>query len=66
MPKEKHLVLCLALNKHSKFYTLSVPIRVKVVLRGFPGDPVVKNPPANAGDTGSISGPGRSHMPWSN
>ena len=28
--------------------------------------PVVKNPPANAGDTGSSPGPGRSHMPWSN
>ena len=28
----------------------------------FPGDPVVKNLPANAEDTGSISGPGRSHM----
>ena len=32
----------------------------------FPGGAVVKNPPANAGDTGSIPGPGRSHMPWSN
>ena len=32
----------------------------------FPGGPVVKNPPANAGDTGLISGPGRSHMPWIN
>ena len=31
----------------------------------FPGSPVVKNPPANAGDTGSISGSGRSHMLWS-
>ena len=31
----------------------------------FPGGAVVKNPPANAGDTGLISGPGRSHMPWS-
>ena len=30
---------------------------------GFPGGAVVKNPPANAGDTGSIPGPGRSHMP---
>ena len=30
---------------------------------GFPGGPVVKNPPANAGDTGSIPGPGRFHMP---
>ena len=27
---------------------------------------LVKNPPANAGDTGSIPGPGRSHMPQSN
>ena len=33
---------------------------------GFPGGAVVKNPPANAGDTGSSPGPGISHMPWSN
>ena len=32
---------------------------------GFPGGAVVKNPPASAGDTGSIPGPGRSHMPQS-
>ena len=32
----------------------------------FPGGPVDKNPPANAADMGSISGPGRSHMPWGN
>ena len=25
---------------------------------------MVKNPPANAGDSGSIPDPGRSHMPW--
>ena len=30
----------------------------------FSGGPVVNNPPANAGDTGSIPGPGRSHMSW--
>ena len=30
--------------------------------QGFPGGPVVKNPPANAGDTGSIPGLGRSHV----
>ena len=35
-------------------------------LVGFPGGSVVKNPPANAGDTDSIPGPGRSHIPWSN
>ena len=34
--------------------------------RDFPGGAVVKNPPANAGDTGSSPGPGRSHMLWSN
>ena len=34
--------------------------------RGFPGGTVVKNPPANAGDTSLSPGPGRSHMPWSN
>ena len=32
----------------------------------FPGGAVVKNLPANAGDTGSIPGPGRSHLPRSN
>ena len=26
--------------------------------RGFPGGPMVRNPPANAGDTGSIPGQG--------
>ena len=30
---------------------------------GFPGGSVVKNPPPNAGETGSISDPGRSRMP---
>ena len=34
--------------------------------QGFPGGSVIKNPPINAGDTGSIPGPGRSHMPRSN
>ena len=29
---------------------------------GFPGGSVVKDPPANAGDTGSSPVPGRSHM----
>ena len=33
------------------------------VSRGFFGGTVVKNPPASAGDTSSIPGPGRSHMP---
>ena len=33
---------------------------------GFPGGAVVENPPVNAGDTGSIPGPGGSHMSCSN
>ena len=39
---------------------------LKSFRKGFPGGSMVKNLPANAGDTGSIPGPGRSHMPWSN
>ena len=38
----------------------------KEKFRDFPGGTVVKNPPANAGDTGLIPGLGRSHILWSN
>ena len=40
----------------------------KALEQNFPGGSVVKkkNQPANAGDMGSIPGPGRSHMPQSN
>ena len=34
--------------------------------QGFPGGAVVGSLPANAGDTGSSPGLGRSHMPRSN
>ena len=34
--------------------------------KDFPGGAVVKNPPANTGDMGSIPGPGKSHMPQNN
>ena len=37
-----------------------------MVTRDFPGGAVVKNPSANAGDTGLSPGPGISHMPPSN
>ena len=33
-----------------------------ILAKGFPGGSVVKNPPANAGDLGSIPGSGR--FPW--
>ena len=39
---------------------------IKLLERGFPGGAVVENLPANAGDTGSSPGLGRSHMPQSN
>ena len=38
----------------------------KTAQSGFPGGAVVENLPANAGDTGSSPGLGRSHMPQSN
>ena len=41
----------------------------KIILKlipGFPGGAVVENLPANAGDTGSSPGLGRSHMPGGN
>ena len=34
--------------------------------QGFPGSSAVKNLPAKAGDTGSIPGLGRPHMPQGN
>ena len=37
--------------------------QMKALCWGFHGGSARKNPPANAGDTGSIPGPGRSHMP---
>ena len=39
--------------------------KIKKLDRGFPGGAVVENLPANAGDTGSSPGLGRSHMPRS-
>ena len=38
----------------------------RLISGGFPDGAVVKNPPANAGDTSSSPGPGRSHMLQSN
>ena len=40
--------------------------RKEIIKRDFPGGTVVKNPPANAGDTGSSPGLGRCHMARSN
>ena len=44
-----------------------VDMHVKTILIvGFPGGAVVKNPPASAGDMGLSPGLGRSHMLQSN
>ena len=40
--------------------------KLKIKLTSFPGGAVVESLPANAGDTGSSPGLGRSHMPRSN
>ena len=45
---------------------LLLDIKLKVLLGDFPGGPVVKNLPANAGDMGLIPGPRRPHMSYGN
>ena len=46
----------LGLKKHTYMHVI-----LKNLILGFPGGSVVKNPPANAGDLGSIPYRGRSH-----
>ena len=61
LPTEKNWTwICISLYFSSTEY-----MRSKGKERGFPGGAVVENLPANAGDTGSSPGLGRSHMPWS-
>lgn len=42
----------------------TVKMQLKNVLQDFAGGPVVRNPPANARNMGSIPGLGRFHMMW--
>ena len=71
---KQHLVVCLAFRTISVWMYLNYHHRShsnmgwwqQCLVGDFPGRPVVKNMPGNVGDMGSISGPGRSHMPWSN
>ena len=58
-----------SLIAHGDFELFTIMIKLQLKFdhdRDFPGGAVVKNPPANAGDTGLSPGPGRSHMPRSN
>ena len=43
-------------------FMITTVLTLKNIIQDFLGGPVVKNLPANAGDLGSIPGPGRSHM----
>ena len=45
-----------------KLYLWRILQKKLILQEDFPGGPVVKNPPANTEDTGSIPGPGRSDM----
>ena len=47
-------------------FLIVLDCKLKMGWGGFPGGAVVENLPANAGDTGSSPGLGRSHMPRSN
>ena len=49
------MLLTLKISNFSSF-VFNMGIMIKI---GFPGGSVVKNPPANAGDLGSISGLGK-------
>ena len=60
-PKKKQDV-----NNRSNIVTNSIKTLKMAHIMDFPGGPVVKNPPANVGDTGSMSGLRRSHTPLSN
>ena len=51
---------------HRKIFSMYWIEFFKEHVMDFSGGVVVKSPPANVGDTGSIPGPGRFHMPWSN
>ena len=46
------------------FESIFQEIKIKKEVLVFPGDSVVKDPPADAGDEGSTPDPGRSHVLW--
>ena len=50
----------------SEHLLLGIQYYLRTSYWDFPGSPVVKNLLAGAGNSGSIPGPGGSHMPWSN
>ena len=61
--EEEIVKLMIRVSKERRIIKLS--LKVLKARSGFPGGAVVENLPANAGDTGSSPGLGRSHMPQS-
>ena len=57
---------CAFLEDNNEFNVNIITSDKLTELWSFPGGSVVKNPPVNAGDTGSIPGLGRSHISQSN
>ena len=66
--KRKWIRACVAEEKvgGKHLWGREIKCTIRIHLRGFPGGAVVENLPANAGDTGSSTGLGRSHIPRSN
>ena len=77
--RDEFLALCGGLSpvikgvRHSSFLWAQMTVttspsanNITMWTEDFPGGTVDKNLPANAGDMGSIPGPGRFHMPRSN
>ena len=52
--------------RHTNNFYLPVNTPENTAKLDFPGGSVDRNPPASAGDTGSVLVPGRLHRPWSN
>ena len=63
--KNIKVTFCLKSKTSEKMTKFKIKSRSEIG-QDFPGSTVVKNPPANAGDTGPSPGPGRSHMLQSN
>ena len=66
-----HFLICYKFAMHPLYGVVSDVDKwssdsYKADILDFPGGTVDENPPANAGDAGSIPGPGRSHTPQSN
>ena len=56
-----HIYTCIYTYMHIHIYTCAyIYMHIYTHMQGFPGDLLVKNPPANTRDTGSISRLGRS------